>query len=516
MRVARLGPALAAIALILAAFLRFYALGSNPPGVWQDEASTAVDAYHLWHTGADRAGDRWPIISRSFGDYPFATYRYLTAPVVGLFGIGPGPERFWAATLSLTLVLALVLLMRRAFGPASALGAALSAAICPTWIHLARYGSEQILLPTTLMLALLMFDLGRDPGRRGWLWGGALALAASAYSYHAAKVLVPLWSIGLLVYLWPTARALWSSGERRHVLGPILLVLLLVAPSIYLATTPEGGARGQDAAAFTRLGGRELLVHVAEMYGHFWHPGRLFFAGPATVILQPPGLGMWSWLDLPLIALGLGAVAIGLRGHPRRRLAVFWLFWLLIGPLPGAIGYEPESITRLIGWLPAPAALAGLGFGWVVASQRLARARPVVLAALVTLWVASAARVVDRILVEYPRIAQRQWQYEISAAMRCARDHALAAPVQPQVVVSRDFAYHNTFSLFWFLALPPLPDGRDPFVLGERRRVADGELYVMPRTAPQPDGVLLCTIAIDGEALSFVYGPAQPGLPAAW
>src|SRR5262245_25566656 len=47
---------LIAIILVAAAVLRMSGIGTNPPGLWQDEASTGFDAYLLWTTARDRAG----------------------------------------------------------------------------------------------------------------------------------------------------------------------------------------------------------------------------------------------------------------------------------------------------------------------------------------------------------------------------------------------------------------------------------------------------------------------------
>src|SRR5207244_803294 len=99
----------------------------------------------------------------------------------------PGTERLMSSLLSFILVLVAAAIARRSFGNTAMLGTLLSAAICPTWILLARYGSEQILLPVCLALAFLCIEVGREPGRRRWLWIGAVFLGLSAYSYHAAK-----------------------------------------------------------------------------------------------------------------------------------------------------------------------------------------------------------------------------------------------------------------------------------------------------------------------------------------
>src|SRR5262245_23002702 len=50
-----------AIIIFSAALLRFVSTGLSPPGLNQDEACNAWNAWCLLHTGADAFGARWPI-----------------------------------------------------------------------------------------------------------------------------------------------------------------------------------------------------------------------------------------------------------------------------------------------------------------------------------------------------------------------------------------------------------------------------------------------------------------------
>jgi len=84
--------------LILAAVLRFYHLGFNPPSPYWEEAALGYDAYSILKTGKDFHGHSWPLIAfESFGDYKPSLYFYATVPSVAIFGLNTFAVRFPSA-----------------------------------------------------------------------------------------------------------------------------------------------------------------------------------------------------------------------------------------------------------------------------------------------------------------------------------------------------------------------------------------------------------------------------------
>lgn len=500
--------------LSFAGFLRLTDLEQNPPGFWQDEASTGLDAYLLWTTGEDRAGEAWPIISKSFGDYPMAGYRYLAAPLVGLLGPTPGHERLVAAITGTVMVFAAFWVAARRFGRGAGLAVALSATLTPTWIHFSRYGSEAILLPASLVVGWALVDEGRDPRRRWAIWLGAAALAFSAYTYHAVKVVLPLWMIAFLIFEWPLVRSLWAKG-KAHVLGPALLFALLVAPSVQAALTTGGQARGKTVLAIYKYEGMQLFRTVLSNYLSYFDPGMLFVRGGPAVAQSIPGLGLWNLIELPLIIVGL----VGLFRRPElRRVAGFVLFWFLLGPLPGGLTYETHNVGRAIAWLPAPQLLAGYGL-WSTARWAYARfesgarlgprlAGASTLIALALGWAATGYAVWWCTLVRYPRVTERDWQFEITRSMRCA----LEQRDDERLIVSPRFQVGSVFAAYHF-ALEDAAAGESIWQLGERNAVAEGEIYLFPARDRLPEGVELCRIVHGptGRVYAYVYGHQAAG-----
>ncbi|MCC7381358.1 MAG: glycosyltransferase family 39 protein [Deltaproteobacteria bacterium] len=469
--------------------LRLADLGTNPPGLWQDEASTGLDAYLIWTTGRDRAGALLPIIARSFGDYPLALYRYLDAPIVGLFGLTIAHERIVAALAGSLMIVTTGWLCFNTLGRRAAYGAILSSAFAPTWIHFSRYGSEAILLPCTLVTGLALIEHARIHRRHWMLWAGALVLAASAYTYHAVKVILPPFMAALLWYQAPLLRELWRE-RRRHVLGPALLFAASVLPSVIVALTPEGMARGRTVAAWVHSRGLGMVRTMLNNYLGYFDPGLLFVRGGPAVAQSVPGLGLWCFLDLPLLIVAVVAIA---RRHEPRRFLAFAVFWFLLGPLPGGITFETHNVGRAIGWLPVPQILAGFGLAvvWEWASRQ--RRRAIAVGTLVSaLWLWTGAATTRLVLTRYPAYSARDWQAEISRALLCAKEQRGAR----QIVVSPQFQAAEVFARFHYSDLPPLPDGRPAWVFGRRSTVPPGELLVTPAEDHRPSGRVLCEIKL--------------------
>lgn len=487
----------AGLALVaVAGLFRLTGLEHNPPGLWQDEASTAVDAYFLWHTAHDRAGAFLPVIARSFGDYPLALYRYLDAPIVGLAGMTPGHERLVAAVAGTIMIAALGVWMRSRLGHAVALCAMLSAALCPTWIHFSRYGSEGILLPASLVLGVTFIDLGRHVRRRPLIWVGAATLALSAYTYHTVKLVLPLWMLGFLTYEWPLVRELWHR-ERRHVIGPALLFLIMAMPSAMAAVTSGGMARVREVAVWYHYPIASLPAVVARTYASYFAPAFLFWTGGSYPAQSIPGAGLWNLIDYPLMVAGFVTMS-----RRQSRFDGFILYWFLLGPLPGGVATEAQNVGRVISWLPAPQIVSGVGlaaiFSWARAAGWPRHAAAVTGALVAAGWIATAVHIRGLVFDRYPVETPLYWQFEVSAALRCARDHRL----DERIIVSPQFYLADVFAHFWLdeIASPAA------WSLGERRRVEAGELYVFPAGQLPPEGHPLCSVGLpDAPPLAFVF-----------
>src|SRR5258706_2331299 len=99
--------------VLIAAFLRFYQLGINPPSLTWDEAAWGYNAYSLGIDGKDEFGRFLPLnYIESFGDFKPPMYAYLTVLPVKIFGLTEFATRFPSALAgSLTVLLAYFLVL---------------------------------------------------------------------------------------------------------------------------------------------------------------------------------------------------------------------------------------------------------------------------------------------------------------------------------------------------------------------------------------------------------------------
>ena len=104
------------IIVLLAAFLRFYKLGENPPSLTWDETAWGYNAYSLGIDGRDEFGRFLPWnYLESFGDFKPPVYAYLTILPVKIFGLNEFSTRFASAFFGTLTVLLTFFLVKEIF-----------------------------------------------------------------------------------------------------------------------------------------------------------------------------------------------------------------------------------------------------------------------------------------------------------------------------------------------------------------------------------------------------------------
>jgi len=91
--------------LILAGFLRLYALHLNPPSLNWDEVSHGYNAFSILKTGKDEWGVALPVIFRAFGDYKLPFYIYSVVLSGALFGFNEFAVRLPSALSGISIVI---------------------------------------------------------------------------------------------------------------------------------------------------------------------------------------------------------------------------------------------------------------------------------------------------------------------------------------------------------------------------------------------------------------------------
>ncbi len=352
-----------ALICVLGAGLRFYRLGSLPPGLFADEALVSLFARQV-------ASAHWfPVyFPQGFGGYhPAIVYltvlaRWLTAnhPLAVRFGVAAaGVASLPLVYLALRAVFALDMPSPRA--TRLALLGTLTLTITFSSVAVNRLGFE-VMLPAAAGAGVVgLLAVGLRTGRRRYYWLAGLALGLAQYTYYSARFL-PLAVTGALLWVALVAgRPTWRSRllDLAHTAAASLVIYAPLGlyfwrnPGLFLAraaATTQGLTAAGPVAA---LG--HLLAAAARTLLAISLPG----FGDQLARHNLPGRPVFDVFLSLLFWLG---VFVALRAW-RRRSAALLLTWLAALLLPVVIAFEGQSphFTRLQGALPAMAGLAALG-----------------------------------------------------------------------------------------------------------------------------------------------------------
>jgi len=338
--------------LVGAALLRFVDLGTNPGGLFSDEAYEGYDAQQLLHVPGFH-----PVFFTDGGGRE-ALFAYVVAAVFRAAGETTLALRGTAAGIGVVGVLAIWLLGRR-FGVAAGLAAAAWAAGSLWLICVSRDGMRNTLVPLFAALSLLALIAWRDrPSRRMASLAGAVAAAATLYTYQPLKLL-PLLVLVWLLWLRRIDR-IGYERMRANFVAFVAAFVLVGVPMLAAAGSDPGTYFGR--AVGTTLGSTDLVAHWLRTIGMF------ALTGDPNQRHDVDGLPL---LGVPLTLLALAGVARLWRNRHNAAEALILLSIpiFLVPPLVATEGGAPHFLRSL--GLAAPLAITiGLGAAEVIERAR--------------------------------------------------------------------------------------------------------------------------------------------------
>ena len=366
------------LVLILAAALRFWGLGINPPALNWDEAAWGYNAYSLGQTGRDEFGRFLPLnYLESFGDFKPPVYAYLTILPVKIFGLNEFAVRFPSAFFGVLTVLLTYFLVKEMF-PSTSLTLPLIAsfllAISPWHIMLSRAAFEANVATFFIIAGIFCFLRAINQDGR-FLPLAALSFALSLQTFNTARVVTPLLVFGLVVAF---RQRLWQ--KRNWLLVSVILGLLLLLPALRFYLTPQAKLRFKEVNIFTEASVVEtanqemtndnwvwwsriihnrrwgyLRLFLRHYFDHF-NPYFLFFKGDGNPKFSTQDVGEFYLWELPFLVAG---ILILIKKKP----GYWWLvpFWLLVGIIPAATARETPHALRIETTLPTWQILTALG-----------------------------------------------------------------------------------------------------------------------------------------------------------
>lgn len=416
--------------LILAAALRFYQLGTNPPSFNWDEAAIGYNAYSIIKTGRDEYGQFLPISFRSFDDYKPPVYFYLTIPSILAFGYDDFAVRFPSAFLG-TLTVLFTYLMTKSLLKDEKVAqiATFLLAISPWHIQLSRSAYETNAALFFVVLGTYAFLVGTVSKKRKFsvfMSISALSFSLSMFTYHNARVFVPVLTIVLLLcFLKPVL------ASKKYLILPsavVFICLMLLVPimftksgqmrfsgtSIFSIETPKSEtAKLIEADQSKNIGAQGQLFHnrrlvyvpiLIENYLSHLRPQYLFSEG-AQQRHRAPIIGLLYLWDLPFLVAGIYFLAK--NPYPKPTKAIVFS-WFLVAPIASSFTRDVPHPLRAEVYLPAFQIFTALGVVYILSFIKHKK----IFAQLATFFLLmNFAFYLHQFYVHMPRMYSQQWFY---------------------------------------------------------------------------------------------------------
>lgn len=352
---------------VLLAILYLARLGSDPPGLYDDEASIGYNAWTIAHFGIDQYGNHLPLFFPDFGDYKAPVATYMVAPLAWFLPLT-------AATVRLPSVLSGIAVFLVAGRLAAVLSGSRTVSVlvmlltaAEPWVFLQSQtvleGNIQMVLCITVACWCLA-EAARGSDR--WWWGAGAALGIGAFTYSIARLLVPLVALAALLGFWQRG---WRAMGR-------LLLPLVVAAAVMAAWSAEN-----PGALLARYGAIGLFsdhpsvvaaaVRFATNYLSYLSPQFLLFRGDGN-LRESTGFGG------VLLAVAVPLILIGIWRLWRRRsepFARFALLGALFAPIPAALAFSDPFTLRGAGLIPFAIVFLAEGVAWVLSAGSRATSR---------------------------------------------------------------------------------------------------------------------------------------------
>lgn len=471
------------IILCCALTLRFFNLSSNPPSLNWDEASLGYTAWTLLNYGTDEYGNAWPFSIRSFNDYKPPLYSYLTIIPVALFGLTEFSTRFTSALLGSLTILILYLLSKELLPKnhqllnshprlkaAIPLLSALLLAISPWHLQFSRgafEGNIAVFFVTTGLYLLLKW---LNTQKAYFLIFSATSLIASLYAYHAARLVVPLVGILILIRFYKRFLTHW-----KVTLICALLTAITLTPLVVISLRGSVAARAGAVSIFNQkylpqnIIQREIeekqhgnyllslifdsrvqyLPLIIKGYLNHYSVYHMFIAGDVVNRHHAPDMGLLYIVELPFILIGLAVLAV--QKFPGKFL--FWSWWL-IAPLPAALSSGTPHAIRSILWLPLPQIATAIGiitlliftlnFMKIKIHQKISIT--IVSLIFISLFTVNFCYYLIQYYIHQPVEYARDWQYGYKQMISTIKD---IYPEFPQVLVTTGNDQPYIFFLFY-------------------------------------------------------------------
>ncbi len=436
-----------------ALFTRLYALGEAPAGITWDEAALGYVGKMVIRTTRDEHLQRFPITFKSFGDFKSPLSFYLSGLSTTLFGLSAWAVRLpFALAGSASVGLIIWLSWKVLKNPWYALLSGFLLTVLPWHFLFSRIAFESgLTLFFFLTLLIGWLEARQEKTLSPWtsrfgFFLIAFGTVASLYTYHAAKIVIPLTFLLIAVYeLWYNRSWLWK--KRVTILFTLGSMALLCLPLAWDILAGPGARRGFQTSFIGALPWQETLLLFFQNLASHLNLDFLLWGKTTTLRHNTPDYGVFFIGHLILFWLGITFVLgriiqrwqtpakpsllsrvrqfFQLRSTYQQPLlrGWFWLILLLIALVPAAIGTEiPHANRSLLAIVPA---IMLMTLGARELQEELApKAFASLVGSLLLLILLQFSSFWRYYFTDYQKAASQDWLEGQRQAVQLARDYA--------------------------------------------------------------------------------------------
>ncbi|MFZ5366029.1 MAG: phospholipid carrier-dependent glycosyltransferase [Patescibacteria group bacterium] len=439
--------------------LRLYKLDQLP--LYGDEVDIGYNAYSILKTTRDVTGHFLPIYLTTFIDIKSSLLAYFSTVPIHFLGLNEISIRLIPALSGVMIVVLIFLIVMELFkNKTIALMASFLAAVSPWAIHFSRGAFEANLMLFLLLLGIYLFL--KSFGNYNLLFFSSLSFSLSLYAYHAAKVLVPLMILGLIIFFGN-----FLKGIGRRIIFVSLVFLIFSLPIFYASIFSRGQERFSEVSVFSDQKIIEQIIlkrqddSQSSLSSRFFHnkaegflnkifanylesfsPQFLFLYGDPNFRHSSGGGEVYA-LYLPFLLIGLFFLF-----KERQNYQKFFLYWLLIAAMPAAITKDGgQHAIRLLFLMPVILIISAFGFyNFIFWVNRVFNRKSIFLLyfALIAVFIFSFITYLHQYFIHYPKESWRFWAYGYKEAMLSTKE------------LEKDYDYiwiNNSYepSILWFL-----------------------------------------------------------------
>lgn len=410
--------------IFLAAFLRFFQLGINPPSLTWDEVAWGYNAYTLGTDLRDEFGRFLPLdYLESFGDFKPPMYAYLDVLPVKLFGLNEFAVRFPSAFFGVMTVLVTYFLTKRIF-PNEKLVPFLATAvlaISPWHINLSRAAFEAN-VATFFLVSGVWLWLKAMREKKWYLLLSVISFVASTYTFNTARIVAPI-----LVFVLMIGFRKQLKMRKKHVFTTVLVGIVLLIPLASFMLTPQARLRFQEVNIFSDITiinksnqevtndnnawwskiihNRRYLYTIAYIQHYFdnINPSFLFINGDGNPKFSTRDVGQLYLWELPFVIAGAFFIF-------RKKEGNWWIvpLWLIIGIIPAATARETPHALRIETTLPTFQILVAYGIVNIILNSRI---KKIIVYGISFFALFNFLYYFHGYYAHYPREFSGEWQY---------------------------------------------------------------------------------------------------------